>query len=244
MVNRAVWAGRARSPTVGGMVTTLAQYQKTRPRHRPVPWSPRAWRQALYLAGGIPALLAAPVLVAVGFAAHPPRRRCRCCSWSSCSSRCPRSPRCSGTGCAPRPGSTSARRQRPWTKPGLVRYARSPATWRQLGYHLLAAPLLAAAALAALGHVAGGRRVHPGLRLRVDAAPGEPAGPRPVVAAGATCTARLPIPLDVYLTAGRDRAARGGAAAHRRGRGPGRQGRLGPCWAPAAPRNCSTGWST
>jgi signal transduction histidine kinase len=37
------------------------------------------------------------------------------------------------------------------TVQGLVEAARSQATWRQLGYHLLAAPALAAAALAAIG---------------------------------------------------------------------------------------------
>src|SRR5579859_6301415 len=142
MVNRAVWAGRARSPTVGGMATTLAQHQKTGPRYRPVPWSPRAWSQALYLTGGIPAL------VAVGFAARPraalpllflvvifvalpaltamQRHRLRTTA---------------GVDIPP---------QRPWTSTGPIRYARSPGTWRQFGYHLLAAPLLAAAALAAL----------------------------------------------------------------------------------------------
>ena len=37
-----------------------------------------------------------------------------------------------------------------WSLTGLITaYARSPATWRQLAYHLLAAPLLAAGALAA-----------------------------------------------------------------------------------------------
>src|ERR1700722_12513150 len=70
MVDQAVWAGRARSPTVGGMATTLARHQQA-PR-RPVPWSPHAWRQALYLAGSIPVLLAAPALVAAGFL-HPPK---------------------------------------------------------------------------------------------------------------------------------------------------------------------------
>ena len=38
-----------------------------------------------------------------------------------------------------------------WTPAGLASYARSPATWRQLGYHVLAAPALAAAAIAAVG---------------------------------------------------------------------------------------------
>ena len=30
------------------------------------PWSPRAWRQALYLTGAIPALAAVPLLLAIG----------------------------------------------------------------------------------------------------------------------------------------------------------------------------------
>ena len=39
--------------------------------HR-VPWSPQAWGQALYLAGGIPAQLAAPLVVAaLGLAIDP-----------------------------------------------------------------------------------------------------------------------------------------------------------------------------
>src|SRR5579859_4486329 len=134
MVNRAVWAGRAPSPTVGGMATTLAQHQKTGPRYRPVPWSPRAWSQALYLTGGIPAhpRAALPLLfLVVIFVALPAltamqRHRLRTTA------------------------GVDIRSQRPWTSTGLVRYARSPGTWRQFGYHLLAAPLLAAAALAAL----------------------------------------------------------------------------------------------
>src|SRR5579859_7081036 len=146
MVNQAVWAGRARSPTVGGMATTLARHQQA--RRRPVPWSPHAWRQALYLTGSIPVLLAAPALVAAGFL-HPPK-------WAL------------ALGALivvflASPVLTAAHRYRlrstagiqlpppqPWTRTGLIGYARAPATWRQLGYHLLAAPLLAAGALAAL----------------------------------------------------------------------------------------------
>jgi len=60
MVNRAGWAGQARSPTVEGMATTLARRQDAR-NHR-VPWSPSAWRQALYLTGSIPAQLIAPFI--------------------------------------------------------------------------------------------------------------------------------------------------------------------------------------
>ncbi|MGH3125777.1 MAG: sensor domain-containing protein, partial [Streptosporangiaceae bacterium] len=128
------------------MATTLAGHQQT--RHRPVPWSRAAWRQALYLTGSVPALLAAPVLVAAGFATKP--------RWA-----------------LPllflvvvflaTPALTAMQRHRLRTTAGvdippqrygwgwadLIRYARSPVTWRQFGYHLLAAPVLAAAALAA-----------------------------------------------------------------------------------------------
>src|SRR5579859_5438795 len=197
MVNQAVWAGRARSPTVGGMATTLARHQQA--RRRPVPWSPHAWRQALYLTGSIPVLLAAPALVAAGFL-HPPK-------WAL------------ALGALivvflASPVLTAAHRYRlrstagiqlpppqPWTRTGLIGYARAPATWRQLGYHLLAAPLLAAGALAAVATwLAGlvGTLVYtyawtlprPNLLDRGQSWP--PIGYLPH---------RLNIPLDVYLTA-------------------------------------------
>ena len=179
------------------MVTTLARRQD--PRHRPVPWSPDAWRQALYVTESIPVLLAAPVLVAAGLL-HPPK-------WA-----------------LPllalvvvflaSPVLTAVQRHRlranagvdipppqPWTKVGLVGYARSPATWRQLAYHLLAAPLLAAGALAAFATwLAGlvGTLVYayawtlPRPNLLDHGQSWPPLGYLPH---------RLNIPLDVYLTA-------------------------------------------
>src|SRR3984957_16220416 len=124
MVNQAVWAGRAPSLTVGGMATTLARPEP--PRYRGVPWSRGAWRQALYLTGSIPVLLAAPALVAAGFL-HPPK-------WAL------------ALGALiivflASPVLTAAHRYRlrstagiqlpspqPWTKTGLIGYARAPAT--------------------------------------------------------------------------------------------------------------------
>src|SRR5208282_6906708 len=100
MVNRAVWAGRAGSPTVGGMVTTLARRQD--PPYRRVPWSPAAWRQALCLTGSIPVLLAAPVLVAAGIL-HPPKWALPLLFLIVVFLASPVLPRSSGTGCAPRP---------------------------------------------------------------------------------------------------------------------------------------------
>jgi len=127
--------------------------------HR-VPWSPQAWGQALYLAGGIPAQLFAllvvlvpwwaawnrpaerprPValflllfLLAMVFLAVPlltgiHRHRLR----ATAGVLIPAQP--------VMPDRLSVR--------GIVAAARSQATWRQLGYHLLAGPALAVAALA------------------------------------------------------------------------------------------------
>ncbi len=132
-------------------------------RYRPVPWSPRAWGQTLFLAGAVPAqLLALVVLVpwfvvvledrpdpkakafqlvvlvlltAVLFLAVPlftaiHRHRLRATA---------------GVQIAEQPvipGRLSA--------PGIVAAARARATWRQLGYHLLAGPALAVSAITVL----------------------------------------------------------------------------------------------
>ena len=128
-----------------------------------VPWSPQAWSQALYLAGGIPAQLVALLVVLVPWWA----------AWH-------------GNEGKPRPETllvflfllvimflavpalTGIHRHRlratagvlipaqpviprRLSGRGIVAAARSQATWRQLGYHLLAAPALAGAALTAFG---------------------------------------------------------------------------------------------
>ena len=137
-------------------------------RYRRAPWSPRAWGQALYLAGGIPAQLVAVLVVmawsfgvswrlhwfpvvwparwgklwplplftlAAVFLAVPVltqmhRHRLRTTA---------------GVEIPPQPATGN------WWSAGIVAYARARATWRQLGYHLLAAPALAVAAIAAVG---------------------------------------------------------------------------------------------
>jgi signal transduction histidine kinase len=130
-------------------------------RYRRVPWSPRAWGQALYLAGGIPAQLLALVIplaivrwttrwdfwiwptwpvwlagLAAVFLLIPVftgihRNRLRV----TAGVEIPRQPA--------RPD---------WlTLDGIVATLRSEATWRQLGYHLVAGPALAAAAVVAIG---------------------------------------------------------------------------------------------
>jgi signal transduction histidine kinase len=178
------------------MVTTLARRQD--PRYRPVPWSPAAWRQALYLTGSIPVLLAAPVLVAAGFL-HPPKWALSLLALVVVFLATPvltavqrhRLRATAGVDIPP---------QEPWTRAGLIGYARSPATWRQLAYHLLAAPLLAAGALVAFGMWLAGlvytllyayAWTMPPQSLLGHGQSWPPAGYLPH---------RLNIPMDVYLT--------------------------------------------
>jgi signal transduction histidine kinase len=176
------------------MATTLARHQQA--RHRPVPWSPYAWRQALYLAGSIPVLLAAPALVAAGFATKP-RWALPLLALIVVFLASPVLTAVQGYRLRAAAGVQISPPQ-PWTRVGLIGYARSPATWRQLGYHLVAAPVLAAAAAAAFAMwLAGlaGTLVYayawlaPGLLSRDQSSP--PPG---------YLLRRLAIPLDVYLT--------------------------------------------
>jgi signal transduction histidine kinase len=128
-------------------------------QRRSWPWSPRAWRQALYLAAGIPAQLAWLIvlyLVVRGFrhsgAGGPvalmaalfavllllpaftwvQRNRLRATA---------------GIAIAPHPKGPYR-----WPTPRAVASAtRSQAAWRQVCYHFLAAPALAVAAIVAIG---------------------------------------------------------------------------------------------
>jgi signal transduction histidine kinase len=125
----------------------------TRRRDR-APWSPRAWRQALYLTGGIPALAAVPLVVVVSSLAIRPR-------WAL-----PLLFLVAGLLAVPLLGRLHSHRLRatagvvvsppPIMPNGLggpaIRAAlRSPVTWRQVGYHFLAGPALAAASALAFG---------------------------------------------------------------------------------------------
>ncbi len=123
-------------------------------RYHRVPWSPHVWSQLLYQTGSIPALLVAPlvavapglaiatghvtvdllpglviVFLAVPLLTSVQRHRLRVTT---------------GVVIAPQP--VIARRLS-WR--GVVAAARSQATWRQLGYHLLAGQVVAVAAVAA-----------------------------------------------------------------------------------------------
>jgi signal transduction histidine kinase len=142
-------------------ITVDRQHQAPARRRRRVPWSPSAWGQALYLAAGIPAqLIAALLLFAV-------------ISWSEVMD--PRGIARLGLlwlACVVvifllSPVLTQVHRHRlrvtagveipPQPKRGLLTWRgldavlRSQATWRQLCYHLLVAPVLAAAAAVAVG---------------------------------------------------------------------------------------------
>jgi signal transduction histidine kinase len=144
-------------------MATLVADRDARPlRRRRLPWSRRTWGEALYLAGGIPAQLAgllapfilirgvvhaqswtgaekglawllglAAVFLLVPVLTWIHRHRLR----ATARVEIPPQP--------PVPSRLSTR--------GIATAARSPATWRQLGYHLLAGPALAAAAVAAIG---------------------------------------------------------------------------------------------
>jgi signal transduction histidine kinase len=143
-------------------ITVDRQHQVRARRHRRVPWSPHAWRQALYLAGGIPAqLIAALILLGVvrWSQVMDPRGITRLgLLWLACVvvifllspvlTRVHRQ-RLRATADVEIP--PQPKRQGPLTWGGLTATARSQATWRQLGYHVLVAPALAVAAAVAVG---------------------------------------------------------------------------------------------
>ena len=143
------------------MTTVMPRQAAPARPYRRVPWSPRAWGQALYLAGGIPAQLAAPLIVLVllrwpgryDFWVGPlwilwllvaaaalllvqvltwvQRQRLRATA---------------GIDVPPQP-----RRPNWLTRDGIAETLRSQAYWRQAGYHYVAGPALAGAAIAAIG---------------------------------------------------------------------------------------------
>jgi signal transduction histidine kinase len=131
------------------------------PRAPRGPWSPRAWSQALSVAAGIPVQLIPWLLLAVlvgrelksaggwtgiellaaifavgvaSLVAIPLLTRVQCHRLRSAGVDIPRQPH--------RPG---------WLSPaGVAAAVRSQSTWRQVAYHLLAAPVIAVAAMAAV----------------------------------------------------------------------------------------------
>ena len=143
-------------------ITVDKQHPVPARRRRRVPWSPRAWGQAVYLAGGIPAQLIAALILtgmirwsqvmaprgivrlgllwlagaALIFLLAPVltrihRHRLRV----TAGIEIPPQPKWRGL----------------LTAQGLAAVARSQSTWRQLCYHVLLAPVLAMAAIVAVG---------------------------------------------------------------------------------------------
>jgi signal transduction histidine kinase len=127
---------------------------------RPLPWSPRAWRQALFVAAAIPALVvpAFPILlIAVAFAkvkagsGNPLPLLLALLPLALLLPALTRIHRHRLRATAgvvippPRVG-----RWRP-TPPAIAAGMRSPQSWRRASYHLVAAPALAAASLGAVG---------------------------------------------------------------------------------------------
>lgn len=126
-----------------------------------MPWSPRSWGQVLYLAGAVPALLvgvcvpAARVLLAGRWSVlwHGPSGAFWLLWLLVVSVLMPvltqvhrhRLRTTARIDIPPQPLVTGR-----LTVQSLARAARSQATWRQFGYHVIAAPLLAGAALAAI----------------------------------------------------------------------------------------------
>jgi signal transduction histidine kinase len=126
-----------------------------RRQHR-VPWSPSVWRQALYLTGGIPAWLVAPLVVTLlGLHVHP--GGVVVVLWPGLVLVFFTLPLLTGiqrhrlrvTAGLVIPSQPVIRRR--LSLSGIAAAARSQATWRQIGYHVLAGPVIAAAAIAAFG---------------------------------------------------------------------------------------------
>jgi signal transduction histidine kinase len=142
-------------------MTAIALHQDAPARrHRRVPWSPRAWSQALYLTGGIPALLAMPLIIALPvYAAGSPTAALVLCGQVLAAlvlallaapllTRLHRRRLLATAGVELQPQSFFPNGL---SLTAILIAARTGSTWRQLGYHFLAAPALAAAAIAAFG---------------------------------------------------------------------------------------------
>jgi signal transduction histidine kinase len=156
-------------------VTTLDQASDVAARYRRVPWSPRAWRQALYVYAAIPVQLAALIVPALllywltglrfvvaqdGYAAliwavwrwpYLPAWFAAlviliCALPALTGIHRHRLRVTAGVEIPPQPAALKSLSAR-----SAVVAVRSRATWRQLGYHLLAGPALAAAGAGVLG---------------------------------------------------------------------------------------------
>jgi signal transduction histidine kinase len=168
----------------------------------PRPWSPRAWRQAYHLAGAIPVQLIVPGLVASGFVIKPrwvlPLLFLVVAFFAIPVLTAVHRYRLRTTAGAAIPPQPSIEHR--WTRAGIVSYARSRATWRQFGYHAVAAPLLAVGAAAAVAAWLAG------LAATLVYVYAWGLKPRSLLTHGTSWPPaflhRMPIPLDVWLTLG------------------------------------------
>jgi signal transduction histidine kinase len=138
------------------MATLAARPGGLPPRYHRVPWSPAAWRQALYLVGGIPVQIVAllPVVLLPALAAQQPKASVllTLVGLAVVFAGLPLLTRVqrhrlrvtAGVDIPARPGIRDR-----WSRDGLIATVRSRATWQQAAYHLLAGPALAAATVLA-----------------------------------------------------------------------------------------------
>jgi signal transduction histidine kinase len=187
-------------------MTALAPHHDAPLRRRDrAPWSPRAWSQVLYLTGGIPALAVVPLLMVAGGLATKPRWALPLLVLVVAFLAMPLLTRIhrhrlratAGVVIEPQPVMPNG-----LTVAGIREAIRSPVTWRQAGYHFLAAPALAVAAATAFAMWLAGvlyalvyayAWTLPGRALL---ARGQSEGPSGHLAPISN------IPMDVYLTVG------------------------------------------
>jgi signal transduction histidine kinase len=213
--------------------TVDKQHSAAAVRRRLVPWSPHAWGQAISLAGGIPAQVGGPLLAA--FFAWAVIHRHASKAWPVLDTvvvllallylAYPALTWIHRHRMLATAGVEIGRQQAGFhrlTPRGFVAAVRSEATWRQLGYHLVAAPALGVAAAAAVGlWVAGllystvyiyGWALNPGSALyrglggdttagqgNLVAVPGSTGGTS-APAAGNSLAPMLGLSVDVWLT--------------------------------------------
>jgi signal transduction histidine kinase len=188
------------------------------PSYARVPWSPRAWRQAYNLAWGIPMQLIVPAVALAWTFGHAWHMQWFPLIWPVRWGRLwPLAPVSLLIVFLAVPALTAMHRhrlrytaaveipplpaiERRLSPAGVAAAARSPATWRQLGYHLLAGPALAAAAAAAVGMWLAG------LLATLVYAYAWGLTPRTMLVHGLSWPPnflhRMPIPTDVWLTLG------------------------------------------
>jgi signal transduction histidine kinase len=186
------------------MTALVPQLRAPARRYHRVPWSPHGWSQALYQTGGIPAWLAAPLVVVVPFLAMDSRPVALLPGLVVVFAAVPLLTAVQRHRLRATAGVAVSRQpviERRLSGPGIVAAVRSQATWRQVGYHLLAGPALAAGMIIAFGAWLAGIlytfvyvyawTLHPGsLLYRGQSAP----------ASGSIPPLRV-IPVDVCLTA-------------------------------------------